>query len=81
MKKLGGNTATMGLTNVFSITIKVADDGDSVQYQFNNGNEPDEIKEAEIEYVEQEGQEEWVPAFKACDGNWYYLNEFIRDNF
>ena len=82
MKKLEGNTATLGLTNVSSITIKISEDGESVQYQFNNGNESDEIKEALISY--KQGDEEdgtLYPVFHACDGNCYFLYEFLRDNY
>ena len=74
-KRLKGNTATMVLANCFSITIKICEDCETLEYQFNNGN----IQTASIHYVEREGES--IPAFKTEDDTeWYYLEDFCRDN-
>ena len=84
-KKLTGNTATLGLTNFHSITIKINDSCDGLQYQFNGGND-NNIYEAEIEYIEDiedvtgyYESDPLQPAFNV-NGTYYFLGEFMRDN-
>jgi hypothetical protein len=88
-KKLEGNTATLVLSNCFSLTILVNDSGDGVQYQYNGGND-DTIYETEIEYIEDtENRTGYAdtedgliqPAFKTEHEQVYFLGEFMRDNY
>jgi hypothetical protein len=82
MSKLQGNTATLGICNTQSLTIKIVDD-DTLQYQYSN---EDEIHEANIEYLECEDMKEFVedtfcPAFKTEGGTIFFIGEFIRDDY
>jgi hypothetical protein len=84
MKKLEGNTATMVLSNNWSITIKIIDE-DTLQYQYNGGND-DSINETNIFFAEDDAEaleedSELIACFETKEGERYYLNEFLRDNF
>lgn len=87
VKKLEGNTATLGLTNFHSMTIKINDDCETLQYQY-NGTEDDTIYQADIEYMEDiedvtgyAESDPYQPSFKTEEGNVYFLAQFMRDNF
>lgn len=80
-RKLEGNTATMPLTNCFSISITVDDGGDIVSYQFNGGSKLSPVCESEIEYLEDEQDWEVKAAFRTKEGAVYFIDEFIRDNY
>jgi hypothetical protein len=78
-------SATLTLCNNGSITILVNDSGDGVQYQYSD---EDEIKEAEIEYIEDTDNrtgyaEEDIlqAAFTTDTGKIYFLGEFMRNDF
>ncbi len=78
--------ATLVLSNCFALIIVLNESCDGVMYQYSNSSE---IKEAEIEYIEdvenatgyaddEDGL--WQPAFTTGEGVWYFLGEFIRNN-
>ena len=79
-------SATLTLCNMGGITILVNDSGDGVQYQYNYGDS--EIKEAEIEYIEdtdnRTGYAEdedglYQAAFTTDTGRVYFLGEFMHN--
>ena len=89
-KKLTGNTANLGLTNSSSLTIKICDIGDGLEYQYNYSDTIQPIYEAEIEYTEdndnitgyaEDEESLFQPSFKTEEGNIFFLGEFMRDNY
>jgi hypothetical protein len=78
-------SGTLTLSNTGSITILVNDSGDGLQYQYSDD---DEIKEAEIEYLEDTDNrtgyaddEILQAAFTTDHGIVYFLGEFMRNDF
>lgn len=89
-KKLTGKTATLGLTNTSSLTIKINDSGDGLEYQYNYSEEIQPIEGSEIEYTEDTenvtgyGDDEencFQPSFTTSTGVVFFIGEFMRDNY
>lgn len=76
-------SATMSIFNTLALTIVVSEDGESVEYQYNDG----EIKTAPIEiaeYTEHDGddwRESSQPFFTTDKDFSYYIGDFLRNNF
>ena len=89
--KLDGDTATLCFTYFSGIKIKIDDSGDGLYYQYIHNNEYEEIKEAEIFYIDDVenitgyGDDPGTilqPAFIIeNDSSVYFLSEFICDNY
>ena len=89
MQKLGGNTATLVLSNCFSISISIDETSNTVFYQYRGGND-DTIYSSNIEYLEDTDNRTgyanvedslFQPAFKTKEGIVYFIGEFVRDKF
>ena len=86
--KLTDGTATLGLTNSSSLTIKINESGDGVYYQYNFSEVDQPIEEAEINYIEDTedvtGYYETDPiqaSFTTTNGTIWFIGEFMRDNY
>lgn len=88
-KQLTENTATLGLTNSSSLTIKICDSGDGLEYQYNYGDTIQPIEESETEYIEDtenvtgygdDKENCFQPSFTTSTGIVYFIGEFMRDN-
>lgn len=81
---LTGNTASMPLSNIGGIKIKLIDD-ESLLYQFINMGEAYEPVTAEIVYAENvdaedDDEDNFAPCFYVGETQ-FFLSEFIRDGY
>jgi hypothetical protein len=86
-QKLEGITATLVLSNSYSLSIVVNNSGDGLKYQYKGVNDAT-VHDAEIIYIKDTENitgyadtDPMQPAFETKDGIIYFIGEFLRDKF